>query len=80
MAKLTAIRQAKKAEKDKVKEVEKQLKQQAKDAKKKPYYYIGPVPSGYRKATEDEALVNDMVGELGEHEVDPTKLKYYEKI
>ena len=79
MAKLTAIRQAKKAEKDKVKEVEKQIKQQSKDAKKKPYYYIGPIPSGYRKATEDEALVNDMVGELGEHEVDPTKLKYYEK-
>ena len=79
MAKLTAIRQAKKAEKDKIKEVEKQTKQQSKDAKKKPYYYIGPLPSGYRKATEDEALLNDMVGELGEHEVDPTKLKYYEK-
>lgn len=79
MAKLTAIRQAKKVEKDKVKEKEKQTKKAEKEAKKKPFYYIGPVPSGYRKATEDEALLNDMVGELGEHEVNPQKLKYYEK-
>jgi len=79
MAKLTAIRQAKKAEKDKEKEKEKQTKKQAKEAKKKPFYYIGPVPSGYRKATEDEALLHDMVGEYGEHQVNPQKMKYYEK-
>ena len=79
MAKLTAIRQTKKAEKDKEKEKEKQSKIIEKDAKKKPYYYIGPLPKGYRKATEDEALIEEMYSEYGENQIDPTKLKYYEK-
>jgi len=79
MAKLTAIRQAKKAEKDKEKEKEKQAKTIEKDAKKKPYFYIGPLPKGYRKATEDEALIEEMFTEYGENQIDPTKLKYYEK-
>jgi hypothetical protein len=79
MAKLTAIRQAKKAEKDKEKEKEKQAKTVEKDAKKKPYFYIGPLPKSYRKATEDEALIEEMYSEFGENQIDPTKLKYYEK-
>ena len=79
MAKLTAIRQAKKAEKDKEKEKEKQAKSMEKESKKKPYFYIGPIPKGYRKATEDEALSEEMFTEYGENQIDPTKLKYYEK-
>lgn len=79
MAKLTAIRQAKKAEKDKEKEKEKQVKTIEKDAKKKPYFYIGPLPKGYRKATEDEALLEEMFTEYGENKIDSTKLKFFEK-
>jgi hypothetical protein len=79
MAKLTAIRQAKKAEKDKEKEKEKQAKSMEKESKKKPYFYIGPLPKGYRKATEDEALLEEMFTEYGENQINPTKLKYYEK-
>lgn len=79
MAKLTAIRQAKKAEKDKEKDKEKQAKTIEKDAKKKPYFYIGPLPKGYRKATEDEALIEEMYSEFGENQIDPTKLKFFEK-
>ena len=79
MAKLTAIRQAKKAEKDKEKEKEKQQKTIEKESKKKPYFYIGPLPKGYRKATEDEALLEEMFTEYGENQIDPVKLKYFEK-
>lgn len=79
MAKLTAIRQAKKVEKDKEKEKEKQQKTIEKESKKKPYFYIGPVPKGYREATEDEALSEEMFTEYGKYQIDPVKLKYFEK-
>jgi len=79
MAKLTAIRQAKKAEKDIIINQEKAKKSQERDTRKKPYYYIGKPPSGFRPATEDEAVSNDKVGEYGEHVVDPVKYNMYEK-
>jgi hypothetical protein len=82
MAKLRELKvlknTGKKEEKDKIKEAKNAIKE-AKNANKKPFYYIGKVPSGYRKATEDEAIYNEMVGEYGENVVDPVKMRIYEK-
>jgi hypothetical protein len=82
MAKLRELKvlknTGKKEEKDKIKQ-EKEAIKEAKNANKKPFYYIGKVPSGYRKATEDEAIRNEMVSEYGEHVVDPVKMKIFEK-
>jgi len=45
--------------------------------KLKPWYYIGIIPKGYREATEDEAIKNDMVSEFGKYKVDQSKYRFY---
>jgi len=69
------LKQQKEAEKAKLK----QEKEAKSNAKKKPYYYMGTPPKGYRPATEDEAIVNEKVGEYGYHVVNKKKYDYYEK-
>lgn len=46
---------------------------------KKPWYYIGLFPKGYREASEDEAIKNHKVGLIGLHVVDPLKYEFYTK-
>ena len=44
---------------------------------KKPWFYIGDIPKGYREATEDEAILNKMVSRYGKYQVDKTKWEIY---
>lgn len=45
--------------------------------KKRPYFYIGDIPKGYREATEDEAILNNKVSYYGKYKVDTTKYELY---
>jgi hypothetical protein len=73
---LAEARRAKKALKDaeKPKVVEEPKK---KKIKGKPYYFIGEIPKGFREATEEEAIRNGKVGELGLYEVDKIRYDMY---
>lgn len=66
-------------EEKKKKETEKQAKQEAKVAKRKPWYYLGDIPKGYREANEDEAIKANKVSEYGKYTVDKTKYDIYQK-
>lgn len=60
----------KKLEAKKAEEEEKKKKEELLSTPKgKPWFYIGDIPSGYREATEDEALSNNKVSEYGKYVV-----------
>jgi hypothetical protein len=72
------LAEARKAKKALQPEVKKEVKAPKVD-KKKPWFYIGDIPKGYREATEDEAITTHNVSEYGKYEVDKIKYEYYEK-
>lgn len=72
------LAEARKAKKALQPEVIKEVKAPKVD-KKKPWFYIGDIPKGYREATEDEAITTHNVSEYGKYEVDKIKYEYYEK-
>lgn len=61
-----------------LKKQEKEPKTKEYSKKLKPWFYIGDIPSGYRPATEDEALEENKISEYGKYEVDPIKYYFYE--
>lgn len=73
---LAEARAKKKAEKQEVEPV-KEVKPKRKPRKLNPWYYIGDMPSGYREATEDEAIRNKKVSQYGKYQVDHIKYKYF---
>lgn len=78
MAKLTAVRQQKAKEKKEALEAEKEKKREALNKNKKPWYYLGDIPSGYREAREDEAIMNKKVSVWGKYKVNADKYFFYE--
>jgi len=45
-----------------------------------PYYNIGEIPSGFREATEHEAVINGKVSYWGKYEVNPEVIKQFNNV
>ena len=46
----------------------------------KPYFYVGPIPDGYREATETEAITKGKYGDYGKYKIDAAKLNDFKTI
>lgn len=62
-----------------IKQEDVEIKQTKSTKSKRPYYQFKPIPSGYRGANEDEAILMNKVGKYGLFVVNPDKIKYYEE-
>lgn len=78
--KLAEARAKKKAEKEKLNPPVENIEPPRKKQRiLKPYYKIGPIPSGHREATEDEAIMRNKVSQYGKYQVDHIKYMYWDK-
>jgi len=76
MAELNRIRSEKAKAK---KEAEVKEKEAKKEIKLKPWFYIGDIPRGYREATEEEAILKNMVSPYGKYKVDYNLWFFWDK-
>jgi uncharacterized membrane-anchored protein YhcB (DUF1043 family) len=51
------------------------IRKEKKPDELKPYYKVGPIPSGFREARQDEALKAGKYGEYGKYKIDPQDYK-----
>ena len=71
--KMAEMRALKKAQIEPVKEEPKETKKRV----LKPWFYIGDIPSGYREASEDEAIEKNKVSKYGKYQVDEIKFRFW---
>jgi hypothetical protein len=74
--KLAEARRLKKEIKQTNEELREEPKEETK-SNKKPWYYIGDIPKGYREAIEDEAIKNNKVSHYGKYTVDSEKYRLF---
>lgn len=79
MAEAKKTKEVKSTKSSKSKEDYIEVKSTKSSKSKRPYYQFKPIPTGYRGANEDEAILSNKVGKFGLFVVNPDKIKYYEE-